>query len=401
MKRTFPVWLASACLVFSGAVPLTAELDIVKANGENEDLLYVLKNTETGKVLGTFWDRANERSDYGFDSSIVPDFFWSADRSYVAVVAGAARSRGISLYKVAGESLHSMEVPLLTDEQASPLSSISDVSAEGTDAVRWQEDGTLLLRFWAQGRVTSDTEEPPAAEVWAVVEVTGDKAEIVSTSLADPSAPAADAEGFDPNRLAGKHQVTGRNPNGTAYKGSVEIRVVEGVVELDWTIAGAVSHGRGALVGMTLGVALDDGLALYRVVGQAEGLSLIGIWAGAGGTTAGEDVILIGNADMTQAEFPVEKSNGDYVSMREVEDGQVEGNVAISGGEKIKKALWTVGEKTTKCQGLALGEGLAILTPTGVSVFEKHLYNDRNASLVGLAVSRKGEIQSETLSPAF
>ena len=41
MKRTFPVWLASACLVFSGAVPLTAELDIVKANGENEDLLYV------------------------------------------------------------------------------------------------------------------------------------------------------------------------------------------------------------------------------------------------------------------------------------------------------------------------------------------------------------------------
>ena len=380
---------------------MRAELDIVKANGAEEDLLYVLKNTETGKVLGTFWDRSNERSDYGFDSSIVPDFFWSADRSYVAVVAGAPRSRGVALYKVAGESLHSVEVPQLTDEQASPLSSIPDVSAEGTDAVRWQEDGTLLLRFWAQGRVTSDTEEPPTADVWAVLEVTGDNAKIVSTSLADPSGPAADAESLDPSRLAGIHQVIGRNPNGTSYKGSVEIRVVDGVVELDWTIAGAVYHGRGALVGMTLGVALDDGLALYRVVGQSEGLSLIGIWANSGSATAGGDVILIGNADMTEADFPVEESNGEYVSLREVENGQVEGKVAISGGEKVKKVLWTAGEKTTKCQALALGEGLAILTPTGVSVFEKHLDNDGNASLVGLAVSRKGEIQSESLSPAF
>jgi len=86
----------------------------------------------------------------------------------------------------------------------------------------------------------------------------------------------------------------------------VEITVADGVVELEWKIAGAVSHGKGALVGMTLGVALDDGLAVYRLVGQAEGQSLIGIWSGAGfGSVGGEDAILIGNADLTEADFPV------------------------------------------------------------------------------------------------
>ena len=399
MKRTVPIWLASVCLVLSGTIPAVAELDIVKANEEGADPVYVFKNTETGKVLGTFWDRANEKSDYGFDSSIVPDFYWSADRSYVAVTGGAARSRGVSLYQVTGKSLRSIEVPALAEEQANLLSSIPDVSAEGTDAVHWQEDGTLLLHFWSQGRVTSDTEQPKTADVWAVVKVAGDSAAIVSTSLVEPAGAAAD-EGFDPTRLAGNHQVRGRNPKGSSYEGNVKIQVVDGVVEIEWKIAGSVSHGRGALVGTTLGVALDDGLALYRVVGQAEGQSLIGIWSSAGSTATGEEAILIGNADMTQADFPVEESNGDYISLREVEDGQVEGKVAISGGEKIKKVLWTVGEKTTKCQALALGEGLAILTPDGVSVLEKHLDNGGNASLAGVAVPGKGKLQSETLSPA-
>jgi len=59
-----------------------------------------------------------------------------------------------------------------------------------------------------------------------------------------------------------------------------------------------------------------------------------------------------------------------------------------------------VGEESTKCQALALGGGLAVLTPSGLSVFEKHLDNEGNASLVGLAVTHEGWIHRETLSPA-
>jgi len=399
MKRAISFGLTMAGLLCLLAGPAQAELDIVLSNAETEEPIYVLRNTETGKVLGTFWDRANETSDYGFESSVVPDFLWSPDRAFVAVMGGAPRSRGVSLYQVSATSLKPIPVPELTDEQARVLLAIPDVSAEGTDAVRWEEDGTLLLHSWAQGRVTSDTEEPKTADVWAVLEITGDSSTIVSTSSTEPEGPAAEEDSFDASRLAGVHQAIGRNPDGSSYKGTVKIEVTDGLVELEWKIAGAVSHGKGALVGMTLGVALDSGLALYRLVPQAEGQSLIGIWSTAGSTTHGDDAIVIANADITEAEFPVEEHNGEYLSLREVEDGQVEGNATISGGEKLKQVSWTVGEKTTKCQALALGEGLAVLTPSGLSVFEKHIDNEGNASLVGLSMTSDGAFQSETLSP--
>jgi hypothetical protein len=400
MKRANPFGLTMAGLIFLLAGPAHSELDIVQSNAEGQEPVYVLKNTETGKVLGTFWDRANETSDYGFESSVVPDFLWSSDRAFVAVTGGAARSRGVFLYQASGLSLKPIPVPQLTDEQARVLLAIPDVSAEGTDAVRWQADGTLLLHSWAQGRVTSDTEEPKTADVWAVLEITGDSSAIVSASPTEPAGPAAEEESFDASRLVGVHQTIGRNPAGSSYKGTVKIEVTEGLVELEWKIAGSVYRGKGALVGMTLGVALDDGLALYRLVPQAEGQSLIGIWFSAGASTHGDEAIVIANADITEAEFPVEECNGEYLSLREVDDGQVEGKVTISGGEKLKQVLWTVGEKTTKCQALALGEGLAVLTPSGLSVFEKHIDNEGNASLVGLAMTSEGALQSETLSPA-
>ena len=61
--------------------------------------------------------------------------------------------------------------------------------------------------------------------------------------------------------------------------------------------------------------------------------------------------------------------------------------------------MWTRGDETTKCQALALGEGLAILTPTGLSVYEKQLDNGGNTTLVGTALTGKGKTYPETLSP--
>ena len=175
-----------------------AELDIVQKSAEGEEPVYVLENTETGRVLGTFWDRANDKSDYGFESSIVPDFVWSKDRDYVAVTGGASRSGVVSLYQVTSNSLKEIEVPQLNDDQAAPLRELADVQAEGTDPVRWQGDGTLLLHFWAQDRVRSDSEEPKRADVWADLEVSGTQAKIVGTSSMEPDA-APPSESAFPN----------------------------------------------------------------------------------------------------------------------------------------------------------------------------------------------------------
>lgn len=386
-----------------------AALDIVSISPEGEEPLYVLKNIDTGTVLGTFWNRAEESSDYGFESSIVPDFLWSEHRDYVAVSGGASRSRAVSLYRVTDESLEPIEVPQLTEEQAAPLLEIDDVSAEGTDAVRWQADGTLLLRFWATGKVTSDTEDPKEINLWATLEIADTAATLASLSQEQPSGPDAnddggdpgsgEGDGFNPNLLVGVHHVIGRNPDGSEYTGTVEIRVVKGVVGLEWKIGNTVSHGNGVLVGNTLGVALDVGLSIYRLVGQSEGQSLIGRWSAAESDAVGKDTILIGNAEMTDADFPAEEINGTYLSLREVEDGQVEGRVTISGEGVVRDVVWKDGDTSFECKALALSDGLAVLTPDGLSVYQLHLDNDGVSSLVGTALSDEGKKYSASLSP--
>ena len=398
MKTTLFLILGGIFLALSS---IHAALDIVETDGT----VYVLKNTDTGKVLGTFWDRENDTSDYGFESSIVPDFKWSPDRTYVAVTAGASRSRAVSLYRVTGNSLKEIEVPPLPAEQSAEIDAI-DAAASGTDAVRWQPEGTLLLKYWAEGKVHSETETQKKAEIWVDVEVSGNKAKITGWSLAEPSAPpasetlasqqaAASDEGSSPQRLVGVHRVIGTNPNGSTYKGTAEIRVVNGVVGIEWRIGKTVSHGQGLLVGQTLGIALDDGLAIYRLFGQSEGQSLIGIWTGSASTQANKEAILIGNAEMTEATFSPEKINGKYRSLREFAHSQVESSVTISGGDMAKAVRWTDSAgKTTKCQGLALGNGFAALTPAGLSVLVK---GDK-VSLEGRVLLHDGSSDSESLT---
>jgi len=411
MNSTLHIALATLLLTVA---PLHAALDIVSKDGSATVL--VLEDTATGKVLGTFWDRETDKSDYGFESSIVPDFQWSADRAYVAVTAGASRNRAVSLYRVIGDSLKEIEVPMLSAEQAAEIDAI-DQAAGGTDAVRWQPDGTLLLKFWADGEVTSDTETPKQAAVWADLEVSGDKATIMGTSSMEPSTPpegmfpnpappagetlasvreasGASDYGFDASGLVGIHKVSGQNPDGSPYEGTVEISFVNGVVGLQWKIGDSVSLGVGAMVGMTLGVVLEDGLAIYRLFGQSEGQSLIGVWAMAGSPGVNNEAILIGNADMKQADITPESLNGTYSSIRKVDDGQIAGRATISGDEIAKSVSWTLAEKTLECQALALSEGIAILSPDGISVLEK-----RGDSLKGSFVGKLGlSIEAETLT---
>lgn len=204
---------------------------------------------------------------------------------------------------------------------------------------------------------------------------------------------------FAPSRFVGTHQVSGRNPDGTKYHGTVEIREKNGLLLLQWKIGKQISYGTGMLVGMTLGVALENGLAIYKVVGQSEGQSLIGFWSPEGSSSVNEEAILIGNADMMDAKFPVEKINGKYQSLREVKEGQIEGKLTISGGDVAKKILWNIDGKTSKCQGLALSDGLALISPEGLSVFEKRTDAKGGISLEGLSLTGKGTISQEALIP--
>ena len=173
----------AACALILAIAPAFAALDIVQSKSK-----WVVKDTSSGKVLGTFWAPNDGASDFGYESSIVPEFVWSDDRGYVAVTGGASRSRTVSLYRVTGNSLKEIAVPQLDDKQAAPLSEITDPVAEGTDAVRWQSDGSLLLHCWAAERVTDDAGKQKLASVWADLEVDGGRAKIVGTSTEEPSA---------------------------------------------------------------------------------------------------------------------------------------------------------------------------------------------------------------------
>jgi hypothetical protein len=357
----------------------------------------------------------------------VPDFFWSQDRAFVAVSGGASRSRGVSIYKVVGNSLKPVEHSYLSTEQAAPLDAIKDVAAEGSDVEHWNKDGTLVLRYWASEHVKSDTATPKEVSVWADLEIQGDKAVIVGTSTEKPmqapagafpnpappagetlanqgmkkgkggDQPPAQEQAFSADNLVGVHQVVGHNPDGSTYKGQVEIKLANGMVGLEWKIGKTVSHGIGVLVGQTLGLALDDGIALYKLVGQSEGQSLIGVWSGAGSPSVNKDAILIGNADMTDANFDHEPLNGKYMTLREVKDGQIETFVTVAGEGHGKKVMWDENGKKTKVQGIAIADAFAVLTPSGVAVYEKRVDKDGNVSLVGATVSHEGQVSEAHL----
>jgi hypothetical protein len=212
--------------------------------------------------------------------------------------------------------------------------------------------------------------------------------------VASPSS-SSEEEAFAPSRLAGTHEVSGHNPDGTKYQGTVEIREKNGLLLLQWKIGKQVSTGKGVLVGMTLGVALENGLALYKIVGQSEGQSLIGFWSSQGSSVVNQEAILIGNADITEAKFPLEKINGTYQAR-----GGVGGKLTISGGDVAKQILWNIDGKISNCQGLALSDGLAFISSQGLAVFEKLTNAKGKTSLEGRLFTGKGKISQESLIPS-
>lgn len=213
---------------------------------------------------------------------------------------------------------------------------------------------------------------------------------------AEEKVPSSAGAGLELSTLAGEHEVRGRNPDGSEYKGKVTIRVKGPLVLLEWNTNGELSYGSGLVEGMTLGVALESGVAIYKIVPQAEGKSLVGLWVAEGGETACEETIFIGDADVGSAEFEVEKINGSYRAL----SGGVQGAsvVTISGGDIVKRLEVRSGDHAAEAEGLALGDGLAVITPDGLSVFQI-LRKGKKVFLAGRSADGTGQVREVRLEP--
>ncbi len=211
---------------------------------------------------------------------------------------------------------------------------------------------------------------------------------------------AADEHTFDMASLEGTHAVSGRNPDGSAYQGEVTVRVKDGLVLMQWKTGERETFGTGVVVGMTLGVALQGGVAIYGAVPQAEGMSLVGLWSQEGSGEASEETIFVGNADVTDAQFEVADFNGTYTARREKADGSQDEERMVIAGEDIVKTL-TVGsgERVQKAEGLALGDGLAAITPDGLMVLNLRVADEGQRDFSGVMVLGDGSVSAVSLVP--
>jgi hypothetical protein len=386
----------------------------VAHTGADDAGVWSLRDTATGKTLAVLWNAADSTSgcDFEADGGVHPEFDLSPGGDYLAANGGAPRAREVFLYRVMEKGVASIAIPELSAKQRAPLDAVGDnLSAEGVDAVRWMAPDLLLVHYWADSRVISDSEKPKHAELWAEIALDGDTATISGIDAKEPPAesgphvatavPAVQAAEplLDAATLAGTHECRGRNPDGSTYSGTVKIRVKNGLVLLEWDIAGRKSHGTGLVEGMCLGVALESGVAIYQIVPQAEGKSLVGFWADEGAKTASEETILVGNADIKTAQFPVEKTNGNYRLLRESgDDSQDEAELRLSGGDTRKTLRASDGALFG--EGIQLGDGLAFSSKKGFSLLLRQKDDQSLPYFGGHFVDGKGRVSQESLIPA-
>jgi hypothetical protein len=187
MKR-FTIRVSALLLVL--AAPAFAALEIVQADPANDMSPYVVQQTGGGRVLGTFWNPETDASDFGFSSGAPPEFFWSADRTCVAVNSRDNNGRWgeVYLYRVAADTLKRVPIPTPPKQAEAELEAVRarDLACDITSAVRWRADGTLLLKYEVASRETQDVPQQ-IVNLWTEVEVRGDTAVAFGWSKAEPS----------------------------------------------------------------------------------------------------------------------------------------------------------------------------------------------------------------------
>jgi hypothetical protein len=418
-------------MVALAVVSAQAGVEIRKDGG-----IYEIVND--GEPAGVFWNPKTAASDVKFVAmkGEEPKIFWNKSHRYLAANGGTARDRQLYLYLVDGKDWSSVETKSLSAGQLAPLKAIGKWEASGTEAVRWVRATTLLMRVWAKGT------NGKTASILAVLEIDGDKAEVAETSAEEPAGETTAEETTEPDataearaeepvesedassaaierkrrdadepaarsstatikaaQLVGEHPYTGKNPDGSAYRGTVAIRAKGGLLLFQWKVGDSATHGTGLLEGSTVGVALESGVAIYQAVPNNGGISLIGLWKTENGKEAADEVIFIGEAEQTDGKFAIRDIDGEWDFRREAGDDEaITGTVKISGGDVVKKLRWQLPSGRMAGEGLLLADGLAVITEEGLAVYS--ITGGRKERFAGRSVNGKSQIFEETLTPA-
>lgn len=364
-------------------------------SGRGESAAWFVTDESTGDVVGTFWSPFTGESDFGYSSDleIPPVFEWSPDRDYVAVEGGPAEERTVFLYRATGTTLKKIPLPELPESLEAAFAELGKARAAGFRVERWESGDELVLLRWerfASGRfAVSEVHvvfEKLSARIASATEPEGMKSLPEKT---DDSAPTPAA--FDPASLEGEHPVSGSNAQGTSYTGTVEIRVKNGLVLLKWQIGNKTTFGTGLVLsnvsGNVLGIAYDQGVAIYQIVSGKSGPALFGVWASQGMSSTGTEIIGNSAAD---PELPVFDFNGRYTL---VTDDRPSVPFVIDGGDFNKEIRF--GKE--RAEGLALGDGLAIITPQGLIVLQMSSGEGGFQTITGKSLDSQGNVQSVSL----
>lgn len=167
-----------------------------------------------------------------------------------------------------------------------------------------------------------------------------------NSSKSTTSAPAA------PKDIAGKYTVTGSNPDGGAYKGTLEVISHGGVYQFRWS-AGAQYDGVGVTNGNVVAVAFADGangkgcgVVDYEITGDG---TLDGKWGYWGVDEAGsEKATRVGGSSLA----------GDYDAVGKNPDGkEYKAKLTVEPGGNLYRFVWSNGSDGV---GIKQGTNVAV-----------------------------------------
>jgi len=383
--KTLPFVISLAAIACHLVPEANAQLEIVRTAGQDSPA-YQLKAVGNPEVLGVIWDSADETSDYEFyiGGGMEPEFLWSPQGDHLAVNGGERRAPEVFLYRVSDQNIIPLTLDLGAEMQGPPFSDLPDNwAAAGATALRWLDDATLLVQIWADARVQAEDEEQQQARLWVQIDV---GPTIIRRSETAPN----------DLTLIGTHQ-TLRGPE--AVEGRVQISEQGSVLLFKWSNGEA---GAGLRHGDMIGVLRNNGVALYEMVKESNGMSVIGYLADHGGGEPVSETIFIGEGSIESVAFDLPDLNGRYSAFRETTDGRLEYHLEIKGETKLKRIERSIMEEELPGIGLQLGETIATADPSGLGIYTLGLDEEEEPVLKGLRLeSSSNEPIEEIMVPSY
>ena len=194
--------------------------------------------------------------------------------------------------------------------------------------------------------------------------------------------------------LTGSYSVSGTNPTGTTYIGTLDISSSQGTLsngtayQLKWTINNQTSTGLGVLYSSnTFAVAFGDTNCVLNIydLSNSQGNAITGVWSNISTQSFGSENLTFTKSlasDHVSAQYAVAGTNPDNTTYK--------GNMVLDGYGLIYNMTWTVGSATNKGVGLLLANPAGIISADGATssaVCNVASYQALNGNLYGTWVS--------------